>query len=244
MTIPLPASHGLTGSFRSAGNDMTRLNLNTDELLTTTRAVRKRLDLERPVSADVIRDCVEIALQAPTGGNTQGWHFVVVMDSGLREALADLYRRAWQRYRQSPGSVFEMFEKEPAGPRKDQLGRVAESADYLADNLQRVPVHVIPCISGRVDKISGQFASVAYASVYGSVLPATWSFMLAARERSLGTAWTTAHLMYEQESAAILEIPYESMTQVALIATAYSQGTDFRKSLRKPVDEILHIDRW
>ena len=108
---------------------MTRLNLNTDELLTTTRAVRKRLDLERPVSADVIRDCVEIALQAPTGGNTQGWHFVVVMDSGLREALADLYRRAWQRYRQSPGSVFEMFEKEPAGPRKDQLGRVAESAD-------------------------------------------------------------------------------------------------------------------
>jgi nitroreductase len=223
---------------------MKQLTLNADELLTTTRAVRKRLDLERPVPAGLIRDCVEIALQAPTGGNAQGWHFVVVMESGLREALADLYRRAWQKYRQSSGSVFEMFEKEPAGSRKDQLGRVAESADYLADNLQRVPVHVIPCIAGRIDKISGQFASVAFASVYGSVLPATWSFMLAARERALGTAWTTAHLMYEQEAAAILEIPYASMTQVALIATAFSLGTDFRKALRKPVDEILHIDRW
>ena len=131
------------------------------------------------------------ALQAPTGGNTQGWHFVVVQDQARRAALADLYRRAWKIYKKSPGSVFDLFEKEPPCPRKDQLGRVCESADYLVDNLELVPVHVIPCIHGRVERMTGKFASVGLASVYGSILPATWSFMLAARERGLGTAWTT-----------------------------------------------------
>jgi nitroreductase len=223
---------------------MTLLDLTVDEVLTTTRAVRKRLDLERPVEIALIKECIEIALQAPTGGNTQGWHFVVVTDSDRRAALAEIYRKAWQVYKKSPGSVFDLFAKEAAGPRKDQFGRVAESADYLVDNLERVPVHVIPCIHGRPEKITGKYASVGLASVYGSVIPATWSFMLAARVRGLGTAWTTAHLMYEQEAAEILDIPYDEVTQVALIATAWSKGTDFKKSLRKPVDDILHIDRW
>jgi nitroreductase len=223
---------------------MNLLDLTVDEVLTTTRAVRKRLDLERPVEIAVIKECIEIALQAPTGGNTQGWHFVVVTDSARRAALAEIYRKAWQVYKKSPGSVFDLFAKEPAGARKDQFGRVAESADYLVDNLERVPVHVIPCIHGRPEKITGKYASVGLASVYGSVIPATWSFMLAARVRGLGTAWTTAHLMYEQEAAEILDIPYDKVTQVALIATAWSKGTDFKKSLRKPVDDILHIDRW
>jgi nitroreductase len=223
---------------------MNQLNLNTDELLTTTRAVRKRLDFERRVDIALIKECIDIALQAPTGGNTQGWHFVVVMDRARRDALADLYRQAWKTYKNSPGSIFDLFAKEPAGPRKDQHGRVADSADYLADNLQRVPVHVIPCCRGRVDGMSGKFASVGLASVYGSILPATWSYMLAARSRGLGTAWTTAHLMYEAEAAKILDIPYDSVTQVALIPTAYSKGTEFHKSLRKPLDECLHIDRW
>jgi len=223
---------------------MTQLDLTTDELLTTTRAVRKRLDFDRPVDITLIKECIEIAIQAPTGGNTQGWQFVVVMDQERRSALAGLYRKAWQIYKKSPGSVFDLFAREPAGGRKDQLGRVADSADYLVDNLERVPVHVIPCIGGRIDKMSGKFASVGLASVYGSVLPATWSFMLAARSRGLGTAWTTAHLMYEEEAAGFLEIPYDRVTQVALIPTAYAKGTEFRKSLRRSVDEILHIDRW
>ncbi len=223
---------------------MSMLDLTVDEVLTTTRAVRKRLDFERPVDVELIKECIEIALQAPTGGNTQGWDFVVVTDSERRAALAGLYRKAWQIYKKSPGSVFDLFAKEPAGVRKDQFGRVAKSADYLVDNLERVPVHVIPCIHGRVDKMTGKFASVGLASVYGSVLPATWSFMLAARVRGLGTAWTTAHLMYEQEAAEILDIPHDQVTQVALIATAYSKGTEFKKSLRKPVDDIVHIDRW
>ena len=223
---------------------MNQLDLTPDELLTTTRAVRKRLDLERPVSLDVIRDCMEVATQAPTGGNTQGWHFVVVTDSEKRAALAAIYKKAWALYKKAPGSVFDLFTKEASGRRKDQLGRVADSADYLVDNLQRVPVHVIPCIGGRVNKMSGDFASVGLASVYGSILPATWSFMLAARARGLGTAWTTCHLMYEQEAAELLGIPYDQVTQVALIATAWSIGTEFRKSLRNPVDDVLHIDQW
>lgn len=223
---------------------MSQLELTVEELLTTTRAVRKRLDLERSVPIEVITECIEIALQAPTGGNTQGWHFVVVQDQARRAALADLYRRAWKIYKKSPGSVYDLFEKEPPCPRKDQLGRVCESADYLVDNLELVPIHVIPCIHGRVERMTGKFASVGLASVYGSILPATWSFMLAARERGLGTAWTTCHLMHEDEAAEILGIPYDQVTQVALIATAYSKGTEFKKSLRRPIDDVLHIDQW
>ena len=223
---------------------MSQLELTVEELLTTTRAVRKRLDLQRTVPIELIRECVEIAMQAPTGGNTQGWHFVVVQDQACRAALADLYRRAWKIYKKSPGSVFDLFEKEPVGSRKDQLGRVCESADYLVEKLDQVPVHVIPCITGRVERMTGKFASVGLASVYGSILPATWSFMLAARERSLGTAWTTCHLMHEDEAAEILGIPYDEITQVALIATAFSKGTQFKKSLRKPIGDILHIDQW
>ena len=224
---------------------MTNLDLTPDELLTTTRAVRKRLDLKRPVDPALIRECLEIATQAPTGGNTQGWHFVVVTDAGKRAGLADLYRRGWKQYEQSPGSVYDLFEREPAGPRKDQLGRVCDSAGYLVDHLHEVPVHVIPCTGGRVNLISGDMAAVGLASVYGSILPATWSFMLAARVRGIGTAWTTCHLMFEREAADILEIPYdERVSQVALIATAWSIGTDFRPALRKPLDDVLHFNQW
>ncbi|MFQ5634437.1 MAG: nitroreductase family protein [Gammaproteobacteria bacterium] len=220
------------------------LALNPDELLTTTRAVRKRLDFERPVEPAVIRECLEIASQAPTGGNTQGWHFVVVHDAGKRATLAEIYRKAWQRYKKAPGSVFELYDKEMPSPRKAQLKRVAASADYLADNMHRVPVHVIPCIGGRFEHSAGEMQSVLLASVYGSILPATWSFMLAARARGLGTAWTTCHLMGEREAADVLGIPYEKFSQCALIATAYSLGTDFKPALRKPLDEIVHVDQW
>jgi nitroreductase len=219
-------------------------HLSADELLTTTRAVRKRLDLEKPVEPELIRDCIEIALQAPTGGNTQRWHFIAVFDAERRAALTELYRQAWKKYRVAPGSVYDLFDKEPASPRKDQLGRVCESADYLVDNLERVPVHVIPCVPGRPDKVTGQAAIAGLAAIFGSILPATWSFMLAARAHGLGTCWTTAHLYYEREAAEVLGIPYDEVTQVALIPTAHYTGNSFSPSLRKPVDEVLHIDGW
>lgn len=220
------------------------LNLTADELLTTTRAVRQRLDLDKPVEPAVIRDCIDIALQGPTGGNTQGWRFMVVFDADKRAALAELYRKGWAKYKQAPGSVFDLRDKSSPGPGREQMVRVARSADYLAEHLERVPVHVIPCVTGRVEAMAGPAASVGLASVYGSILPATWSYMLAARNRGLGTCWTTVHLIYEQAAAELLGIPYAEVTQVALIPTAYSIGTDFKPARRKPLDDVLHIDGW
>lgn len=220
-------------------------DLSPDELLATTRSVRRRLDLERPVPAGLIRECVEIALQAPTGGNSQGVHFVVVADPVKRAGLAELYRRSWAGYRKAQGSVYDRHAKEPAGPRKEQYRRVAESADFLVDNLHRVPLHVIPCIEGRLGTMPpGPFANVAMASSYGSVMPAAWSFMLAARVRGLGTAWTTAHLSFEADAAALLGIAYERITQVALLPTAWYVGDTFHKSPRRPLVEVLHWDGW
>lgn len=218
------------------------LQLTADQVLTTTRAVRKRLDLDKPVEPEVIRECLETAVQGPTGGNTQGWRFMVVYDADKRAALAELYRKGWAKYKQANGSVFDLRDRASPGPGRQQMVRVARSADYLADNLERVPVHVIPCITGRADKMSA--SSAALASVYGSILPATWSFMLAARNRGLGTCWTTVHLMHEQEAAELLGIPYDDVTQVALIPTAYSIGTDFKPAQRKPLDDVLQVDTW
>ena len=220
------------------------LQLSADQLLTTTRAVRKRLDLKKPVEPAVIRECIETALQGPSGGNTQGWHFVVLFDADKRAAMADLYRRGWAQYQQAPGSVFDLRDREPPGANREQMARVASSADYLADHLEKVPVHVIPCIKGRVESISGPAASVGLASIYGSILPATWSYMLAARNRGLGTCWTTVHLIYEKAAAELLGVPYAEFTQVALIPTAYSIGTEFRPARRKGVDQVMHVDRW
>jgi len=219
--------------------------LPADELLTTTRSVRRRLDLSRPVPATLIRECVEIALQAPTGSNSQGAHFVVVVDAAKRAALADLYRKSWATYRNAPGSVYDRQRKEAPGPRKEQLARVADSADFLVDNLHRVPVHVIPCIEGRLGTMPpGPHANIAMASSYGSSLPAAWSFMLAGRARGLGAAWTTAHLSFEQEAAGLLGIPYGGVSQVALLPTAYFTGAGFRPATRRPLGEVLHLDSW
>ena len=212
-------------------------SLTIDELLTTTRAVRKRLDLERSVELEVIRECLKVALQAPTGSNQQGWHFVVVTDAAKREALAKLYAKAFDAYigQGSPSSSSR------PGP-DAQMVRVIDSATYLAQNLAKVPVHLVPCVEGRIPPEKA--TTVATASFYGSILPATWSFMLAARSRGLGTAWTTLHLVYEQEAAEILAIPYDRITQVALIPVAYAKGTEFKPAVRRPLEASLHIDTW
>jgi nitroreductase len=217
---------------------MPLLPLSPDQLLTTTRAVRKRLDLDRPVERTVIEECLQIALQAPTGGNRQRWHFVVVTDAGKRRALAELYRQAWAVYLTLPTAAPNLHFEDPT--REAVQRRVGDSAQYLADNLERVPVFLIPCFPGRVD---GQPAP-AQAAAWGSILPAVWSFMLAARARGLGSAWTTLHLLHEREAAAILGIPYDEITQAALIPVAYTRGADFKPAHREPLDHVLHWDRW
>jgi len=206
----------------------------TDHLLTTTRSVRKRLDLSRPVPKELLLDCIRVAQQAPTGGNRQGWHWLVVTDPAKREALADLYREAAGGYFEARLAALA----EATGPQA-QTARVYDSALYLRDHLHEVPVHVVPCLAGRVD---GQPNGVA-AGFYGSILPAVWSFMLAARARGLGTVWTSLHLGREQDAAEILGIP-DDVSQVALIPVAYFTGTDFRPVERPPVEQIVSWDVW
>ena len=216
------------------------LGLSADELLTTTRAVRKRLDFDRPVAPELVIECLDIALQAPSGGNRQDWRWVVVTDPDKKAALAGLYRQAWSAYVKSP------YFPTSAPPRDNpavqaSYERIADSAQYLSDNLERAPVFLIPCLAtSRVDRPSWGGA----ASRLGSVIQASWSFMLAARERGLGTCWTTLHLAYEQQAAEILGIPYDQCTQVALIPMAHTIGTDFRPGTRRPLAEVLHWDGW
>ena len=214
------------------------LDLTPDQLLSTTRAVRKRMDFDRPVEPEVVRECLELALQAPTGSNRQGWQWVVVTDAAKRQALAEIYRKAYAAYREAPYYIGAIDTGDP--DRRQVQVRSASSADYLAENLERAPVHVIPCVAGRTDGAP----SLAQAGAWGSILPAAWSFMLAARSRGLGTSWTTLHLFHEKEAAEVLGIPYEKVTQTALIPVAYTKGTDFKPAPREPLDTVLHWDTW
>jgi nitroreductase len=210
-----------------------------DHVLTTTRAVRRRLDLDRPVDPALVRECLTAALQAPTGGNNQGWHFVVVTDPSTRSAVADVFRRgaiAYAERRDKPSPLRRNRTEAERAARH----RVMASAGYLFEHLHRVPVLVIPCIEGRAE--AGTL--VDQATAFGSILPAVWSFMLAARARGLGTSWTTVHLEAEAETAALLGIPWETVTQVALVPVAHTVGADFKPAARRPLDEVLHWDRW
>ena len=205
-----------------------------DRLLKTTRAVRKRLDLEKPVPDAVIRECLEITQQAPTGSNKQGWRWIVVTDAEKRRALAELYRKG-------AGGYLEKAEAEAVAKGAAQDGRVYSSARYLADRLQDVPVHVIPCI--RVDHLPDDPPRRVWPGLMGSIMPAVWSFQLALRARGLGSALTTLHLASQDEAAALLGIP-DGIMQVGLLPVAYTKGTDFKPAKRPPLDDILHWDAW
>jgi nitroreductase len=218
------------------------LPLTPDELLTTTRAVRKRLDFDRPVELSVIRECLEIALQAPSGSNAQGWQFVVVTDAGKRRALAELYRKAWLVYEKMPIAAHHVHAADPS--MKEIQERVVSSAEYLAYNLEKAPAYLIPCLTPRIDAAAGPMLNMMASASLGSLLPAVWSFMLAARARGLGTCWTTLHLFHEQEAAKILGIDFASVAQCALIPIAYTKGTDFKPAPRKPLDGVLHVNQW
>jgi nitroreductase len=213
------------------------VELNPDELLSTTRTVRKRLDLSRPVPMELIRECIELALQAPSGSNRQGWHWLVVTDADQRRAIGEVYRRVTEEYLQSGGSAGNLFADDPE--RAPVQRRVGDSVAHLGEHMGDVPVLVIPCLQLGGSGLPGG----NQAGLWGSLLPAAWSFMLAARARGLGTAWTTLHLAYEAEVAAILDLP-GGVYQGALIPTAYYTGTDFKPAPRQPLDDVLHTDRW
>jgi nitroreductase len=211
--------------------------MDAQAVLTTTRSVRKRMDFDRPVPRELILECIEVAVQAPTGSNRQGWHFVIVTDSDKKKVIGDFYRQAWAAYAGSRGPRYA-----EGDVRLAQLPRIVSSSQYLADRVHEVPVMVIPCIHGRVDRPG--VTNLEMAGFYGSILPAAWSFMLAARDRRLVTAWTTFHLKYEKETAELLGIPYERITQAALITLGYHTGGDFKPAERIPLEPIVHWESW
>jgi nitroreductase len=207
------------------------LNLSLDEVLSTTRSVRRRLDLTRPVERGVLEECLRLAQQAPTSSYRQNWHFVVVTDAVRREALGELWRDTALRY------IEQRATATAGNPRAE---RILDSVRHLADHIHEVPVHVIPCVEGRTDHTP----AIGQASRWASIIPAAWSFMLAARSRGLGSVWTTFHLRHEQRAAEILGIPYESVMQAALLPVAYTIGTDFKPGARHPLDTMVHWDTW
>lgn len=211
--------------------------LTPDELLTTTRAVRRRLDFERPVPLELVEECLRIALQAPTGSNAQQWHWVVVTDPDRKAAIGEYYRKSFAAYVGSARSAGRLVTGDLVRAATQQ--RVGQSAAYLAARMGQVPVQVIPCI--RVPATG--LPAGTQASLWGSILPAAWSYMLAARARGLGTAWTTLHLTYETEIAELLGIP-DNIRQAALIPTAFTTGADFKPAAREPLETVLHLDAW
>ncbi|TDD41858.1 nitroreductase family protein [Nonomuraea terrae] len=213
------------------------LDLTPDELLSTTRAVRKRLDLTRPVPRELIEECVDLAVQAPTGRNRQRWHFLVVTEPEQRRAVADIFLRALPLTTAHPLTERDVWRM---NYHRGSTERVFDGLRHLADNIHRVPAFVIPGVEGRTDN-----APVAVqAGAWGSILPAVWSFMLAARARGLGTVWTTAQGPLERELAQVLGVPYEEVMLAAFIPLAFTVGTDFRPAARIPRKEVLHWDRW
>jgi nitroreductase len=205
----------------------------TDALLSTTRAVRKRLDLSRPVSREIILDCIRLSQQAPTGSNSQTWRWVVVTDAPLRKELARIYREGGSQY-------LEQARARMAAEGDAQTKRVYDSAFWLMERLASVPVHVIPCVLGRPPAGA---PPVAHASVYGSIYPAVWSFQLALRSRGLGSVLTTLHLFREEEVAKLLGIP-EGVGQVGLLPVAWTQGTEFKPAVRPPPESITSWNGW
>ena len=206
-----------------------------DKLLTTTRSVRLRFDMERPVEPEMIEQCLEVALQAPSQTNTQQWHFVVVTDPAKRAGLADIYRRSFESYwKASIEKSPEAFEN----PSKS-VKRMIDSAEFLTANLQHVPVHVLFCSSGDLVNLP----LFEQASAYGSIIPAAWSFMLAARARGIGCCWTTVHLMDAEAASDLLALP-KNLTQAVLLPVAYYKGEDFKLAERLPLNDVIHWNGW
>jgi len=219
---------------------MALLPLDPDQLLSTTRAVRKRLDFDREVGDDVIRECVALAMQAPSGSNNMSMQFVVVRDPAKRAAIGECYAQCYAQYRTWDGAYVRTIKKDTEVEQAQQQ-RVGDSADFLGDHMGDAPALVIAChAGGRVDGLP----ALASASTLANILPAMWSFMLAARARGLGTAWTTMHLLMERQIADIVGIPFDTVQQVCLSPLAYTKGTDFKPALRPDPRSIIHWDTW
>lgn len=203
-----------------------------DRLLSTTRAVRRRLDVDRPVERELILDCIRLSQQAPTASNSQSWRWIVLDDPEKRKQMGELYARG-----------IPLIEAASKNARDAQTERVYRDAIEFAKRLTQVPIQVIPCLQGQVIPADASAAHAANVSYYGSIFPAIWSFQLALRSRGLGSVLTTLHLAFEAESREILGLP-DDVAQIALLPVAYTKGLDFKPTRRPPPDSITHFNGW
>jgi nitroreductase len=216
------------------------LPLDPDQLLTTTRAVRKRLDFDRPVPDSLLRECVAVAMQSPSGSNNMTMRFVIVTDAEKRRAMGEIYQQCFNIYKSMDGVYIGSIDK-GSDDMNAQQQRSASSADYLGDHMGDAPALVLACTeTGRLDGAPAMMS----ASMGANVMPAMWSFMLAARARGLGTAWTTVHLMMEQQMADVLGIPFDAVQQICLSPVAFTTGTDFKPAARPDPESIIHWNGW
>ena len=215
------------------------LELSADEVLTTTRSVRRRLNLEKEVSPEILKECLNIALQAPTGSLRQDWHFVVSTDRDQCREVGTIYQEVWTNMVTDDYLNASASRQGEKGDQASWLNMMG-SARHLAETFPEVPAIFVPCISGRLEGADAMTQAVKW----GSVIQAAWSFMLAARNRGLGTCWTTVHLQREEEVADILGIPFASIQQVALSPVAHTVGTSFKSGRRKPTAEFVHFNGW
>jgi nitroreductase len=216
--------------------------VDVDELLTTTRTVRRRLDFDRPVSRQVVEECLQLAFQAPNGSNLQRYSWIIVDDAATKAAMGDIYRGAMadeiaDSRAKAVGMAQPLPSIYPVGAAQD---KITASVMYLHDNIERAPMLVVPTVRGRLDNAS----IFSQASRWGSVLPTVWSFMLALRSRGLGSAWTTTHLRREADMAELLGIPFERATQAGLFPVAYTIGTEFRAADRTASAATIRWNHW
>jgi nitroreductase len=221
-------------------------NLDAVQVLTTTRSVRKRLDLDRKVPRALIEECLDVAFQAPNGSNRNSWRWVVIDDPEIMRRAAAIYDASMADFIASPeGQDYQraaaaQLAADKSGRLAEDMRKMSESVDHLRRNMARMPAAVVPMFEGRPERMD----LFHQASNWGSVLPAVWSLFLALRTHGLGSAWTTVHILREREMADLLGIPYDEYTQVGLFPIAYTLGTDFRKAARRPVEEVVSWNRF
>ena len=220
----------LDGPQRARSREHDAFDLQTvDRLLSTTRAVRRRLDYDRPVERGVILDCIRLSQQAPTGTNAQHWRWLVLDDPEKKRALAAIYARG-----------IPLLDESARSARDEQTATVYRHARDFAARMGDVPMIVIPCLEGR---LAADAPHVEVTTYYGSIYPAVWSFQLALRSRGLGSVFTTMHLAFEQESRELLGLPAQ-VVQTAMLPVAYTLGMDFRPTDRPPPETITRWNEW
>jgi len=198
------------------------------EAVSTLRSIR-RLKPD-PIPEGVLRQIMDAAICAPSGGNRQGWSFLVVRDAAKRKQLGELYREAWGELTKLP--YYAGAAKEPP----DSPGaKMLASARHLSEHIAEAPVLLLACVA--LDP--GAKATITTGA---SIYPAVQNILLTARALGIGSCITTIHKYRDPQVKELLGIPPDVET-AALIPLGYPLGK-FGRPPRRPLGEVAYADRW